>query len=40
MQNHPDFIWQMFSDIKFTIPEVNNFEWIRAFFKVSRKSFY
>ena len=30
----------MISDVKFTIPEVNNSEQIREYFKVPRNTFY
>ena len=40
IKSHTDFIQQMISDIKFTIPEVNNSERIRASLKLRRNTFY
>ena len=40
IKSHTDFIQQMVSDVKFTIPKVNNSERIRASFKVPRNTFY
>ena len=40
IKSHADFIQQMISDIKFTIPEVNNSERIRASLKLRRNTFY
>ena len=40
IKTHTDFIQQMASDVKFTIPKVNNLEQIMASFKVPRNTFY
>ena len=40
IKSHTDFIQQMVSDIKFTIPEVNNSERVRASLKLLRNTFY
>ena len=40
IRNNTDFIQQMVSDIKFTIPEVNNSERVRASLKLPRNTFY
>ena len=40
LKSHTDFIQQMVSDIKFTIPEVNNSERVRASLKLPRNTFY
>ena len=40
IKSHTDFIQQMVSDIKFTIPEVNNSEQVRTFLKLPRNTFY
>ena len=40
LKSHTDFIQQMVSDIKFTIPEVNNSERVRASLKLLRNTFY
>ena len=39
IKSHTDFIQQMVSDIKFTIPEVNNSERVRASLKLPRNTF-
>ena len=40
IRSHTDFIQQMASDIKFTIPEVNNSERVRVSLKLLRNTFY
>ena len=40
IKSHTDFIQQMVSEIKFTIPEVNNSERVRASLKLPRNTFY
>ena len=40
IRSHADFIQQMVSDIKFTIPEVNNSERIKASLKLPSNTFY
>ena len=40
IKSHTDFIQQIVSDIKFTIPEVNNSERVRASLKLLRNTFY
>ena len=39
IKRHTDFIQQIFSDIKFTIPEVNNSKRVRASLKLPRNTF-
>ena len=39
IRSHTDFIQQMVSDIKFTIPEVNNSGRVRASLKLPRNTF-
>ena len=40
IKSHTDFIQQMVSDIKFTIPEVNNSKRVRASLKLPLNAFY
>ena len=40
IKSHTDFTQQMVSDIKFTIPEVNNSERVRASLKLPRNTSY
>ena len=40
IESHTDFIQEMVSDIKFTIPEVKNSEQVRASLKLPRNAFY
>ena len=40
IKSHTDFIQQMISDIKFTIPKVSNSERVRASLKLPRNTFY
>ena len=40
IESHTDFIQEMVSDIKFTIPEVKSSEQVRASLKLPRNAFY